>query len=272
MAQRLRPPPAELGSLDGRIAPADEIRIPATDEGLLRGDGVFEVIRVYDGRPSRWTSTSTGSSARAPTCGCRVPRAELEERDRRAADARGGGEFDGALRIVLTRGGRRLLLTEPRREQAGRRPARPRSPTRPRACSTGSSRSPTRRTCSPRGLRRSAASTRRCWSPRTGACSRRPRPRSSGWTRTARICTPPLERAHPRLDHPRAGDGSGGRGGAHLHRLDDLRRRSEAFLASTTREVQSIAAMEDVELEGGQRTREAAAALRARDRGRARDG
>jgi len=31
--------------------PAAEATIPATDEGLLRGDGVFEVIRVYDGLP-----------------------------------------------------------------------------------------------------------------------------------------------------------------------------------------------------------------------------
>ena len=31
--------------------PAAEATIPATDEGLLRGDGVFEVIRVYDGQP-----------------------------------------------------------------------------------------------------------------------------------------------------------------------------------------------------------------------------
>ena len=34
-----------------RSLPAAEALIPATDEGLIRGDGVFEVIRVYDGRP-----------------------------------------------------------------------------------------------------------------------------------------------------------------------------------------------------------------------------
>jgi branched-chain amino acid aminotransferase len=40
-----------LGILDGTVLPADQVQIPATDEGLLRGDGVFEVMRLYDGRP-----------------------------------------------------------------------------------------------------------------------------------------------------------------------------------------------------------------------------
>jgi branched-chain amino acid aminotransferase len=40
-----------LGILDGSVMPAEQIQIPATDEGLLRGDGVFEVMRLYDGRP-----------------------------------------------------------------------------------------------------------------------------------------------------------------------------------------------------------------------------
>src|SRR3954467_15420534 len=40
-----------LGILDGTVLPTDEVRIPATDEGLLRGDGVFEVVRLYEGRP-----------------------------------------------------------------------------------------------------------------------------------------------------------------------------------------------------------------------------
>ena len=40
-----------LTSVDGTIVPAAEATIPASDEGLLRGDGVFEVIRLYAGRP-----------------------------------------------------------------------------------------------------------------------------------------------------------------------------------------------------------------------------
>jgi len=47
---------------------------------------------------------------------------------------------------------------------------------------------------------------------------------------------------------------------------DDLLAASEAFLASTIREVQSIGAIEHVELEEGERTREAAEAFRAQVR------
>ena len=40
-----------LASVDGAIGPAEEARIPVTDEGLTRGDGGFEVMRLYAGRP-----------------------------------------------------------------------------------------------------------------------------------------------------------------------------------------------------------------------------
>jgi branched-chain amino acid aminotransferase len=42
---------SDLANLDGEVLPVAEARIPVTDEGLLRGDGVFEVLRVYEGRP-----------------------------------------------------------------------------------------------------------------------------------------------------------------------------------------------------------------------------
>ena len=105
---------AELGSLDGRIAPSDDLTIPVTDEGLLRGDGVFEVIRVYDGVAFALDDhlhrlERSGANLRLPG----VQRAELESEIPELLDARGGSEFDGSLRIVITRGGHRLLLTEP---------------------------------------------------------------------------------------------------------------------------------------------------------------
>nr|MBA2421123.1 aminotransferase class IV [Thermoleophilaceae bacterium] len=45
------PPLDELASFDGHIAPAGETSIEITDDGFLRGDGAFEVVRVYEGRP-----------------------------------------------------------------------------------------------------------------------------------------------------------------------------------------------------------------------------
>src|SRR5687768_10000000 len=107
--------PDELASLDGHIAPAAETTLPVTDPGLIRGDGVFEVIRVYDGVPFALDDhlTRIERSTKNLRMGWSAPRADLEQDARRLLEARGGSSFDGCLRIVLTRGGRRLLLTEP---------------------------------------------------------------------------------------------------------------------------------------------------------------
>jgi branched-chain amino acid aminotransferase len=105
---------AELACLDGAVTPAEEAQIPVLDEGFIRGDGVFEVIRVYDGKPYalREHLDRLETSAANLRLGWDVPRAELESEAAELLSARGGADFDGALRIVLTRGGRRLLLTE----------------------------------------------------------------------------------------------------------------------------------------------------------------
>ena len=39
-----------LASINGAVMAMAEATIPVTDEGLLRGDGVFEDIRLYVGR------------------------------------------------------------------------------------------------------------------------------------------------------------------------------------------------------------------------------
>src|SRR5437763_15163511 len=104
---------ASLASVDGRITLASEATISATDEGLLRGDGAFEVIRVYDGRPFALEEhlrrlERSASNLRLPL----DVEAVRADANRLLAHA-GGGPDHEALRIVITRGGRRLLLTEP---------------------------------------------------------------------------------------------------------------------------------------------------------------
>src|SRR4051795_10001439 len=100
-----------LGILDGTVLPADEVRIPATDEGLLRGDGVFDVIRLYEGRPFALADhlarmERSAANLRLPV-DVEAVRADVEGLLERA------GAFDALLRLVITRGGRRLALIEP---------------------------------------------------------------------------------------------------------------------------------------------------------------
>jgi branched-chain amino acid aminotransferase len=102
-----------LASVDGAITLASEAKIPATDEGLLRGDGAFEVIRVYDGRPYAFEKHLQRLERSA--LNLRLPldlEAVRADANRLLAHA-GAGPDHELLRIVVTRGGRRLLLTEP---------------------------------------------------------------------------------------------------------------------------------------------------------------
>ena len=102
-----------LASVDGMITLASEATIPASDEGLLRGDGVFEVIRVYGGQAFALEEHLRRLSRSASNL--RLPldlEAVRSDANRLLAHA-GPGPDHEALRIVVTRGGRRLLLTEP---------------------------------------------------------------------------------------------------------------------------------------------------------------
>lgn len=103
---------SSLASLDGEIMLASAAKIPATDEGLIRGDGVFEVIRLYDGRTFALEDhlermERSASNLRLPV-DLEAIRADI---GRLLAHA-GSGPDHQLLRIVVTRGGRRLLLTE----------------------------------------------------------------------------------------------------------------------------------------------------------------
>ncbi len=103
-------PIAEHASIDGAISPASEARISVTDEGLLRGDGVFEVIRLYDGRPFALDEHLDRIERSAEAIELAVDRGAVAAEI--AALLGSAGRHEGQLRIVLTRGGRRVLLTE----------------------------------------------------------------------------------------------------------------------------------------------------------------
>jgi branched-chain amino acid aminotransferase len=100
-----------LASLDGAIGPADQTRIPVTDEGLTRGDGGFEVMRLYDGRPF---ALGDHLARLARTCaGLHLVYDDDALRGEIAALVESAGSVDALLRVVLTRGGRRILTVEP---------------------------------------------------------------------------------------------------------------------------------------------------------------
>jgi branched-chain amino acid aminotransferase len=100
-----------LAILDGVVMDAAQATIPVTDEGLLRGDGVFEVVHLYDGHPFALDEhlDRMGRSAAA----IRLP-IDLDALRRDVAAILAEAEpADGALRLLVTRGGRRIALVEP---------------------------------------------------------------------------------------------------------------------------------------------------------------
>jgi branched-chain amino acid aminotransferase len=254
---------AEMACVDGNFMPAGEATIPATDEGLLRGDGAFEVIRVYDGRPFALRDhldRLERSAANLRLDG--VPRSELESEIPELLQERGGGAFDGCLRVVLTRGGHRVLLTEPL----------PSSPERIRlgvveyaptivldgvkSLSYGANMLCSRLArergfdeallVTPQGSVLEAPTSSLFWVDEGGTTFTPPLSEHI----LASITRDRVMKVADVEERPCT--------------MDDLRGAREAFLASTTREAQSIAQVEDFELPHGERTREVAAALRQR--------
>jgi branched-chain amino acid aminotransferase len=89
--------------LDGRLVSADEARVSPFDHGLLVGDGVFETLRVYDGVPFAWTRhherlvrSAAGLGLSAP--GSRELRAAVDE------VLAANGLANGRVRLTVTGG------------------------------------------------------------------------------------------------------------------------------------------------------------------------
>jgi branched-chain amino acid aminotransferase len=109
--------PALLASLDGAITTVADTRIPVSDEGFLRGDGAFEVLRLYGGRPFALAAHLARLERSCAGLRLVLDRASLE-REVTALLGRTGA-IDALLRLVITRGGRRIAIVEPLPPVAG---------------------------------------------------------------------------------------------------------------------------------------------------------
>jgi branched-chain amino acid aminotransferase len=101
----------ELASVDGRITLTEEATIPLRDDGLYRGDGAFEVIRLYDGQPFALGDHLNRLERSGAAIQLEFDREALEQEI--AALLEEAGEVRGQLRLIVTRAGRRIAAVEP---------------------------------------------------------------------------------------------------------------------------------------------------------------
>ena len=232
-----------LTSLDGAIMPTDEALIPVTDEGFLRGDGVFEVLRLYGGIPfaledhlARIANSASNLRLDADHTALRTEVEALLER---------AGPVEGLLRLVLTRGGRRLAMVEPM----------PHHPSVARVMTV--TYAPTRVLDGIKSLSYAGNMLAVRLAKESGfdeALLTTPHGRvlegptwSFFWVAGGELYTPPLD-DHVLDSITRARVLAAYGGEERVTTLDDVRAAEEAFIASTVREVLPIAAIDDAEL------------------------
>jgi branched-chain amino acid aminotransferase len=104
------PSPDLLCSVDGRIGPVAEATVSIADDGFLRGDGAFEMLRLYGGAPFALTDHMDRLGRSADGIFLEWDRPAFE----REIDALLGAnpKPEAALRLVLSRGGRRVAIIE----------------------------------------------------------------------------------------------------------------------------------------------------------------
>jgi branched-chain amino acid aminotransferase len=101
----------ELASVDGKITPTAAATIGLKDDGLYRGDGAFEVIRLYGGKPFALVDHLDRLERSTAAIELSFDRGSLESEI--GALLKQAGAVEGQLRLIVTRGGRRIAATEP---------------------------------------------------------------------------------------------------------------------------------------------------------------
>jgi branched-chain amino acid aminotransferase len=90
--------------LDGKLVPESEAKISVFDHGLLYGDGVFEGIRIYNGRVFRLTEHLHRLYDCAKAICLTIP-LSFEEMERATVETVAANKLrDGYIRLVVTRG------------------------------------------------------------------------------------------------------------------------------------------------------------------------
>lgn len=249
----------ELASVDGAITATAKATIPLKDDGVYRGDGAFEVIRLYAGRPFVLGEHIDRLQRSAAAIELEFDRAALQrEIDALLVEA---GPVAGQLRLIVTRGGRRIAATEPIPVHAEtvRVAVVTYQPTvilnGVKSLSYAANMQATR-------LARAGGADEAVLVRPDGNVLEPP-------TSTIFWVSPEGELRTPALDDGVLESITRDRLVRALHveqgswHVDDLRAASEAFLASTVREVQAVAAIDGVQLPAapGPRTREAQAAF-----------
>jgi branched-subunit amino acid aminotransferase/4-amino-4-deoxychorismate lyase len=97
--------------IDGELVPADDPVRVTMDDGLIRGDGIFEGIRAY-GRMPRTPDAHLERLARSGD-GAGIPVDVEQLRAEMAAFCQATVSPDCAIRLIITRGGIRIWREEP---------------------------------------------------------------------------------------------------------------------------------------------------------------
>ncbi len=94
--------------VNGHLVQTSEAAVPITDDGLLRGDGVFEIIRVHRGRIVCRDAHLDRLDISATTLRLPLDRGAIAEDLTALVDTLGEGDY--LLQVVATRAGNRIVL------------------------------------------------------------------------------------------------------------------------------------------------------------------
>lgn len=92
-----------LANLHGQILPLEEAKVPALDRGFLFGDAVYEVLRIYGGKP--WLEDDHFRRFEQSLAAIRIPGIDMNRLRRRMHETIAAGSFQEAIAYLqVTRG------------------------------------------------------------------------------------------------------------------------------------------------------------------------